>query len=55
MTPLPASPFLYDLDQRFVFNEQAFIEALGIPASPEPEYLAEEIEQILKALFKAAA
>lgn len=60
MTPMPPSPFI-DPDRRFVFDEGAFVEAINpddLPAfiaSPSPEFVAAEIEPLLKTLFQRSA
>jgi hypothetical protein len=56
MTVMPVvSPFITDEDNRFVLNEEAFMEALDLPAfiaSPSAEFRAAEIEPLLKTLFQ---
>jgi hypothetical protein len=58
---MPLSPFIFDPDNRFVLNEEAFMEAINpddLPAfitSPSREYLeAAEIEPLLQTLFHRA-
>ena len=59
MTIMPVpSPFIVDPERRFVLDEQAFMEALDLPAfitSPSPEFRAAEIEPLLKTLFAGRA
>lgn len=49
MTTLPPSPFITDLDRRFVLDEDAFMAAIEpMPAflrDPSPEYLTTVIPQ----------
>ena len=56
MTQLPLSPFITDPENRFVLNEEAFMEEVeGLPAfiaSPSAKYLeAADIEPLLRELF----
>jgi hypothetical protein len=60
MTELPLSPFITDPENRFVLNEEAFMEEVeGLPAfiaSPSAEYLeAAELEPMLRMLFARVA
>jgi hypothetical protein len=58
MTVMPPSPFITDMESRFVFDEAAFMEALApddLPAfiaSPSTAFLAGEIEPLLRTLFQ---
>lgn len=58
MNNLPLSPFITDPEHRFVLNETEFMEALDLPAfiaSPSPEFVAAEIEPLLRTLFHRRA
>jgi hypothetical protein len=58
-TPLPVSPFVTDLEHRFVLDQDAFMAAIepapAFLADPRPAYLrACEIEEILQVIRSAA-
>jgi hypothetical protein len=59
MTVMPVlSPFITDPEHRFVLDEEAFMEALDLPAfiaSPSADFRAAEIEPLLRELFAGVA
>ena len=54
MTPELPNPFIFNPDERFVLDEAALLDGIGF-SEPEPEMSAEEIEPILKAIYRLAA